>query len=99
MDMSNRGIIAKYLRVTRIKRALTARAISVCVTFLITFIITGNIKTGVLVSCVDTIIKLFIYYGHETIWERKMAIDIKKIKKQYKNDCKTSKKTKVIRNI
>ena len=81
-DMSNRGRIRKYLRITRIKRALTARAISICVTFLITFLITGDIKTGALVSCVDTVIKLFIYYGHETVWERKMAMDIRKIKKK-----------------
>ena len=84
--MSNRGRITKYLRVTRIKRALTARAISICITFLVTFLLTGDIKTGALVSSIDTIIKLFVYYGHETVWERKMTMDIRKIKKQSKND-------------
>ena len=43
-----------------------------------------------IVGTIDTmllgwlIIKLFIYYGHETIWEQKMTKDIKKIKLDYK---------------
>ena len=57
--MSNRGRIAKYLRITRIKRAFTSRAISVCVTFIIIYIVTGNIKTGVLIGSIDTVIKLW----------------------------------------
>tara|TARA_R110000751_G_scaffold302645_1_gene416814 strand:- start:48 stop:305 length:258 start_codon:yes stop_codon:yes gene_type:complete len=80
MDMSNRGRIAKYLRVTRIKRAFTSRAISVCVTFIIIYVVTGNIKTGVLIGSIDTVIKLCLYYWHETFWENKITVDIKKIK-------------------
>jgi uncharacterized membrane protein len=45
--------------------------------------LTGNPIIGLSIGTVDFIIKLFIYYGHETIWEKKMARDIRQIKLEY----------------
>tara|TARA_R110000751_G_scaffold111053_5_gene208916 strand:+ start:1627 stop:1908 length:282 start_codon:yes stop_codon:yes gene_type:complete len=84
--MSRKECIRKYLRLTRIKRAFTARAISLCITISIGWFLTGDLRLGLSLGAIDTVIKLFIYYGHETIWETKMTKDIKKIKKSYIKD-------------
>jgi uncharacterized membrane protein len=82
--MSKREKIQKYLRFTRIKRACTARIISVFITISVGWFLTGDFKLGLSLGAIDTVIKLFIYYGHETIWEQKMTRDIKKIKNSYR---------------
>lgn len=76
--------IKKYLTVTRIKRAISARVISTLVTVLVGWLVTGNPYIALSIGAVDTIVKLFLYYTHETLWEKKMTKDIKKIKKKYK---------------
>ena len=83
-EIEKKRKIEKYLRFTRVKRALTARTISLFITFLIGWFITGDLKIGLSIGAIDTLIKLFIYYGHETVWEQKMTKDIKKIKMDYK---------------
>ena len=76
--------IKKYLTVTRIKRAISARVISTLVTVLVGWLVNGNPYIALSIGAVDTIVKLFLYYTHETLWEKKMTKDIKKIKKKYK---------------
>tara|TARA_R100000315_G_C5235614_1_gene147578 strand:+ start:5344 stop:5598 length:255 start_codon:yes stop_codon:yes gene_type:complete len=76
--------IKKYLTITRIKRAISARVISTLVTVLVGWLVTGNPYIALSIGAVDTIVKLFLYYTHETLWEKKMTKDIKKIKKKYK---------------
>ena len=83
-EIEKKKEIKKYLKFTRVKRALTARTISLIITFSIGWFITGDLKIGLSIGAIDTLIKLFIYYGHETIWEQKMTKDIKKIKLDYK---------------
>ena len=82
--MSKKEKIRKYLRFTRIKRACTARIISIFITISIGWFLTGDFKLGLSLGVIDTVIKLFIYYGHETIWEQKMTKDINKIKRSYR---------------
>jgi|TARA_Y100000310_G_scaffold344586_1_gene458147 uncharacterized membrane protein len=82
--MSRKEKIQKYLRFTRIKRACTARVISILITISVGWFLTGDFKLGLSLGAIDTVIKLFIYYGHETVWEQKMTKDIKKIKMSYK---------------
>jgi len=76
--------IKRYLTITRIKRAISARVISTLVTVLVGWLVTGNPYIELSIGAVDTIVKLFLYYAHETLWEKKMTKDIKKIKKKYK---------------
>jgi len=78
--MSKKDKIKRYLRLTLIKRAFTARIASLFITFLVGWLVTGDIRIGLSIGAIDTIIKLFIYYGHESIWENKMSKDIKQIK-------------------
>ena len=75
--------IKRYLTVTRIKRALSARVISVIVTTLVGWAVTGNPYIGLSIGAVDMLIKLGLYYLHETLWEKKMTKDIRNIKKEY----------------
>ena len=81
--MSKKDKIKRYLRLTRIKRAFTARIASLFITFLVGWLITGDIRIGLSIGAIDTVIKLFIYYGHESIWETKMTKDIKQIKVEH----------------
>jgi uncharacterized membrane protein len=81
--MSKEEKIKRYLIWARVKRALTARVVSLVVTSLVGWVITGNPLIGLSIGAVDLIIKLFLYYGHETIWEKKMTKDIKQIKLEY----------------
>jgi uncharacterized membrane protein len=81
--MSKEEKIKRYLIWARVKRAVTARVVSLVVTSLVGWVITGNPLIGLSIGAVDLIIKLFLYYGHETIWEKKMTKDIKQIKLEY----------------
>ena len=76
--------INRYLTITRIKRAMSARVISVIVTTLVGWALTGNPYIGLSIGGVDMLIKLGLYYLHETIWEKKMTKDIRNIKKEYR---------------
>ena len=82
--MKMREKIKWYLTVTRIKRALSARVISVIITTIVGWLVTGNPYIGLSIGAVDMLIKIGIYYLHETWWERKMTKDIKQIKNKYK---------------
>ena len=81
--MCRKDKIKRYLVITRIKRALSARLISLIVTALVGWLVTGNPIVGLTIGAVDLLVKLGLYYTHETIWEKKMAKDIKEIKTNY----------------
>ena len=81
--MCRKDKIKRYLVITRIKRAFSARILSLIVTVLVGWMITGNPVIGLTIGAVDTLIKLFLYYTHESIWEKKMSKDIKEIKTNY----------------
>ena len=83
--MTKKEKIKRYLIITRIKRAISARIISIVVTSLIGWLITGNPLIGLSIGATDALIKICIYYTHETIWEKKMSKDIKKIKIRNEN--------------
>lgn len=71
--MSKKEKIQRYLIITRIKRACSARIISLIVTTLVGWVVTGNPLIGLSIGAIDLIVKFALYYGHETIWEKKMS--------------------------
>ncbi len=77
---STRKKIQKYLRITRIKRAIISRFISIVVTFLVGWVMTGNPFVGLSIGAADTIFKIIIYYYYEGWWEKRITKDIRKIK-------------------
>jgi uncharacterized membrane protein len=80
--MSVKYKIKKYLVATRIKRALISRIISIIITFLVGWILTGNPFVGLSIGAADTVFKLLLYYYYERWWEKKMSKDIREIKKE-----------------
>ena len=51
-----------------IAKAFTWRMIASVTTFIIGWLATGDIKTGLSIGAFDFILKLLLYYGHERIW-------------------------------
>lgn len=51
-----------------ILKSITWKILATSFTFLITWIITGNLKIGIGVGILDVIIKILLYYFHERIW-------------------------------
>lgn len=62
-------------------KAISYRIYSSCITFLISFIITGNCNIGLSIGVFDFIVKIFTYYIHERFWYR---LDFGKIVKNNK---------------
>lgn len=51
-------------------KALTWRVTATTTTFIITWIVTGNLETGLIVGGIEATIKMFLYYFHERVWYR-----------------------------
>lgn len=76
--------IQRYLRVTRIKRAISSRFISTIITTTVGWLVTGDPLIGLSIGAFDTFIKLVTYYIHESLWEKKITKDIRDIKYKIK---------------
>ncbi len=77
--------IHKYLRIIRLKRTVSYRVISYLMTTTIGWLVTGDPFVGLSIGAADALIKLILYYFHETWWERITTKGIKKIKNKNKN--------------
>lgn len=51
-----------------ILKAITWRLIASLTTFSISWILTGNIESGLTIGGLDFFIKLVLYYLHERVW-------------------------------
>ena len=51
-------------------KALSWRVIATLITTLLVFVLTGRPEFAAKVGLADTILKLFIYFGHERLWNR-----------------------------
>jgi len=51
-------------------KALSWRIIATVITALIAFALTGEMAFAAQIGLADTLLKLFIYVGHERIWNR-----------------------------
>ncbi len=51
-------------------KGLTWRVVATADTFMITFLITGQLKFALSVSALEVFTKLALYYGHERIWNK-----------------------------
>jgi len=50
-------------------KALSWRVLATTTTALIAWLITGDISTAIAIGSLEFIIKFFIYYGHERVWQ------------------------------
>ena len=55
------------LKKTLIK-TMTWRVTASLTTFLIAWMLTGDLLIGVSIGCIEAIAKIFLYYYHERIW-------------------------------
>jgi uncharacterized membrane protein len=53
-----------------IAKALSWRIVATVITSLLVFMFTGKGEFAATVGLADTTIKLFIYFGHERLWNR-----------------------------
>ena len=53
-----------------IAKAITWRTGGTAVTFMVAWIITGNLNLAAGIGLLDTVIKLTAFYVHERIWNR-----------------------------
>jgi adenylylsulfate kinase len=54
----------------KLLKAITYRFYSSIITFLIAYILTGNLVTSISIGVIDSIIKIFSYYFFDEIWTR-----------------------------
>ena len=53
-----------------ITKALTWRALASLATFIISYIVTGNIAAATGIASVQVVVNLILYYVHERIWNK-----------------------------
>ena len=49
-------------------KALTWRVTATLTTAVIAYIVTGELGTAALIGGLEFVVKFFIYYGHERVW-------------------------------
>ncbi len=59
-------------------KSLSYRLLSVCITFIISFILTGNMTVAGSIASIDALIKFVVYFLHERAWGKVF----RRIKKQ-----------------
>lgn len=60
----------------RLLKTMTWRITASLTTLIIVYIISGEIKTASIITLLEGIIKIIIYYFHEIIWEKIKLIEI-----------------------
>lgn len=53
-----------------IAKAITWRVIASLTTFLLGWLITGNLDFGLIIGASDAIIKIILYFFHERAWQK-----------------------------
>lgn len=51
-------------------KTLSWRLTATVITGLVTLVLTGRLDFAITVGLADTIVKFFLYYGHERMWSR-----------------------------
>ncbi|MGC6396798.1 MAG: DUF2061 domain-containing protein [Ilumatobacteraceae bacterium] len=57
-------------RKVSILKTLTWRFVATTTTFLIAWVVTGDLKAGATVGGIEAVSKMVLYYVHERVWER-----------------------------
>ncbi|MAZ30858.1 MAG: hypothetical protein CMP57_02060 [Flavobacteriales bacterium] len=80
--------IERFIKGKNIKKTITWRIISLSVSFLIVFFVTGSLELGGLIAVLDTLIKSGIFYFHEISWNKYTTKKIKSIKLSFREPIK-----------
>jgi len=49
-------------------KSLSYRILSICITFVISYILTGNLTVAGSIASIDALIKFVVYFLHERAW-------------------------------
>jgi uncharacterized membrane protein len=60
----------KRAKIISLTKTCTWRVVASLDTFLLSWLITGNIKMGMGIASLEVITKMFLYYAHERQWEK-----------------------------
>lgn len=60
---------ARASRARSLAKTLSWRVVATLTTFLIAWIVTGNVAAGAAIGSVEAAAKMVLYYGHERAWE------------------------------
>jgi len=66
-------------------KSLSYRLLSVCITFIISFILTGNMTVAGSIASIDALIKFVVYFLHERAWGKVFRRMKKKRREARKN--------------
>ena len=58
----------QHSRTRSLAKALTWRVTATLTTALIAYIVTGEVRTAVIIGGIEFVLKFIIYYGHERAW-------------------------------
>ena len=66
-------------------KSLSYRILSICITFVISYILTGNLTIAGSIASIDAIIKFVVYFLHERAWGKVFKrLKLKKHLSRYK---------------
>ena len=60
----------KRAKIISFTKTCTWRVVASLDTFLLSWLITGNVKMGMGIASLEVLTKMFLYYGHERGWDR-----------------------------
>lgn len=53
-----------------VAKGLTWRVLSLCLSMVIVFLLTGSVDDALKIGAVDFVIKFAVYFGHEKAWKK-----------------------------
>jgi uncharacterized membrane protein len=51
-------------------KALSWRVFATLITMTVAYFVTGEVSFALEIGAVDTLLKVFVYFGHERVWHR-----------------------------
>ena len=60
----------KRAKIISFTKTCTWRVVASLDTFLLSWLITGNVKMGMGIASLEVLTKMFLYYAHERQWEK-----------------------------
>ncbi len=67
--MESEQQVYRESRLRSLLKALSWRVVATLTTGLIAFFITGEVDTAIMIGGIEFVLKFFIYYVHERLWQ------------------------------
>ena len=67
--MSEQLVIHKESHLRSVLKAFSWRVVATTTTATIAFVITGEVETALIIGGIEFVLKIFVYYLHERLWQ------------------------------